>query len=101
MQYPQKQNLAGEVITITDNYYCPGGVCPGGGFSIVTPSLAAIAPVESPALEGGKAARAAPGHLLMCGHACLLGALEATGSAPPRPPPSPPRPSAHPAAPAA
>ena len=23
-------------MTVTDNYYCPGGVCPGGGFTIQT-----------------------------------------------------------------
>eukprot|EP00291_Cryptomonas_curvata_P018360 CAMPEP_0172172016 /NCGR_PEP_ID=MMETSP1050-20130122/12211_1 /TAXON_ID=233186 /ORGANISM="Cryptomonas curvata, Strain CCAP979/52" /LENGTH=88 /DNA_ID=CAMNT_0012843507 /DNA_START=427 /DNA_END=690 /DNA_ORIENTATION=+ len=26
----------GETITIVDNYYCPGGVCPGGEFTIQT-----------------------------------------------------------------
>jgi len=31
------------------------------------------------AAPGKKATPASPGHLLMCGHACLLGAMEATG----------------------
>ncbi len=64
---------SGETITITDSYYNPVK-----SFDIVTPSLAAVPATETPAV-GCKAARAAPGHLLMCGHAVLLGAIEATG----------------------
>ena len=48
-------------MTVTDNYYCPGGVCPGGGFTIQTAAHDTTALSSSYTTTDGTTFTGAPG----------------------------------------
>jgi len=53
----------------------------GSGYGAPAPALAAPVVAEAPtATVGAKGQQASAGQLLLCGHAMLLGALNATGA---------------------
>jgi hypothetical protein len=57
--------VAGGTITITDNYYCPGGECPGGGFTIQTAAHNTTALDSSYTMTDGTVFTGAPGTNLL------------------------------------